>query len=590
VTWDDTFLVAGNPAIRTLESPWRFFSDPWTIAATGRDVLSQYRPLRTLLFALQFALFGGQAWGFHLVSLGLHLIAGWLVGLLAARLFGRGGWLAAAIWLLHPAVSENVLYLAAQGNLLCLDLGLAAVLAHLRWLETRSPWVRAGALASLFLAMTAYEFGAVLPVLLVVAEAVWSWRAGKPPGTALRRHAPYWAVLAAFVVLRALVAEPVPRPPWWGGSWTAALLHQLGIWLEGWRLTLLPLGQRVRYLPPDIPAWAGPPVAVLAHLALGAAVVRAFLTGRGRTSAACVVWWYASQAPTSNIVVTNLGYMFAPRFLFLALVLPVAAAAAWLGGRARQHLLAAGLAVAAVAAVALVRHQVEAWQSPLTLNREILAANPDDFGGHYSLGWALSLCGEDRQARAELETARRLAPSYPYTHFLLGEIMLRSGDMRGAHRAFTTMLGLQPNVIEPKLRLAEITTAVGEHRAARDWLATVGSPELLAPSARARAELTLARIEYALGDRNGVPERVDRALAAWPHTADTLFEGGVLLSYCGQRERGRELLRRAAEQVGRDYTDRVGDFAWRDLALLRPLVPLTPAWRFASFSVPEVGP
>ena len=590
VAWDDTFLIAANPAIQTLERPWRFFTDPSTISATGRDVLAQYRPLRTLLFALQFALFGGAAWGFHLVSLCLHLAAGWLVGALTFKLFGRGGWLAAAVWLLHPAVSENVLYLAAQGNLLCLCLGLVTVLAHLRWLENRSPWLRAAALGSLFLAMTAYEFGAVLPALLLIAEVVRGWRAGAPSGSVIRRHAPYWAVLAGFLALRAAVAQAVPREPWWGGSWTAALLHQLGIWLEAWRLTVLPIGQRIRYLPPDIPTWAGPAAAVLAHLAIAALVVRVLVTGKGRILAACIVWWYAAQAPTANIIVTNLGYMFAPRFLFLALVLPVAAAAAWLAGRARTRLVAGALAVAAIAAVGLVRHQVAAWQSPLTLNREIIAANPDDFGGHYTLGWSLLLCGDDREARRELEAARRLAPSWALTHFLLGEIELRAGNMRAAHAAFTKALEEQSNLIEPKLRLAEIALAVGEQKAARAWLATVGSFERFDPFALARVELTLARIELTLGDRAGVPARVERALAAWPHTAPTYFEGGVLLSYCGQRERGRELLRRAAEQVGRDYSNRVGDFAWLDLALLRPLVPLTPPGRFGSVSVPKVGP
>jgi hypothetical protein len=222
-----------------------------------------------------------------------------------------------------------------------------------------------------------------------------------------------------------------------GKLWITALLCQLRLWVEGWRLTVLPLGQKIRCLPSDIPAFAPAWLAVALHLALAALVVRALATGKNRVAAACVAWWYLAQAPTSNIIVTNLGYMFAPRSLFLAMVLPVAAIAAWL---------------------------------------------------------------ERRQARGVV-------------------------------------------------------------------LATV-----------------------AAGDRSRVPARVQRALDEWTHTADVLFESGVLLSYCGQRECGRELLARAAERAGRDYYDMVGDFAWHDLALLRPLVPLTPPSLFASFSIPKVGP
>ncbi len=590
VAWDDTYLVSANPSIRTLAQPWRFFTDPWTLAATGGRALSQYRPLRTLAFALQFAVFGGSAWGFHLVSILLHALAAWLVGTLTQRLFGRGGWLAATVWLLHPAVAENVVYLAAQGNVLCLILSLTAVVAHLRWLESASAGWRFASLTAFFLAMTAYEFGAVLPVLLIVVELVWLGSGRPAPGAAIRRHLPFWGVLGAFLVLRSVVAAPVPHEPWWEGSWINALLCQLRLWLEAWRLTVLPLTQRVRYLPPDIPVFAPAWVAVLAHLALAAFVVRAALTGKGRVTAACVVWWYVAQAPTSNIIVTNLGYMFAPRFLFLALVLPVAAFAAWLDGRSGRRTTLAAVTAGALLSVLVIRHQVEVWQGPLSLNREIIATNPDDFGGHYTLGWSLLLCGDREGAARELEIARALAPSWALTHFLLGELQAAGGDMRAAHGEYTNVTRLDPTYLEPRLRLAEITVRVREWEAARGWLATVGPFDRLDPFARARMELTIARLELALGDRSRVPARVHRALAAWSHTADVLFEGGVLLSYCGQRERGHELLRRAAEQAGNDYADMVGDFAWHDLALLRPLVPLTPPSRFASFSVPVVGP
>ena len=140
------------------------------------------------------------------------------------------------------------------------------------------------------------------------------------------------------------------------------------------------------------------------------------------------------------------------------------------------------------------------------------------------------------------------------------------------------------------MRQAEITVLVGERDACRRWLATVGSLEKLNPYVRARVELSLARVELALGERAGVPARVERALAAWRRTGDVLFESGVLLACCGQREHGRELLRDAAEQFGRDYRDRVGDFVWYGLARLQPAAPLTPPGRSGSFPLPWVGP
>ena len=590
VAWDDTYLISANPAIRTLERPWRFFTDASTLSPNGGTDLAQYRPLRTLAYALQFAIFGGNAWGFHLVSILLHALVGWLVGTLALTLFGRGGWLAATIWLLHPAVSENVLYLAAQGNLLCLVSALAATISHLRWLETGSNRYRGAAVVSACAAMAAYEFGVVLPALLVIAEAVWLWGGRTSTASPLRRHAPYWLALGAFLALRAAVAEPSGERTWWAGSWTAALLHQLGLWAEGWRLTLLPVAQKVRYFPTDVPEWAPAPIAVLLHLALAALVARAVLTGRGRLPAACIAWWYMAQAPTSNLLVSNPGFMLAPRFLFLALVLPVAATAAWISGRRLPRWWSAAAAAAALAAIVLVRHQAGVWQSPITLNRAIVAAEPRDFGGQYVLGFAYFMGGETVRVRQQLAIARSIAPEFARIYLILGEVELREGHVIEAHAAYRRYLELEPGPIEPKLRLAEISAAVGQRQAALDWMATIGGIERRDPCSRARAELALARVEAALGRRDAIGSRVDRALASWSHTSDVLFQSGALLVGIGQRERGLEVLRRAAEQAGRDYAERVGDFAWLNMDGMRPLLPLTPDVGFASVLVPKVGP
>jgi len=588
--WDDGYLIGSNQAIRSLDRPWRFFTDASTIAPSDAKTQQQYRPLRTLAFALQYAVFGGAAWGFHLVSILLHGLAAFLVARLTAALFGRGAWLAGTVWLLHPAVSENVLYLAAQGNLLCLDLALLALLAHLRARAGGSPWHRAGAVVAVFAAMAAYEFGAVLPVLLVIADAVWTWRNAPSQRVTLARHLPYFVALAAFLALRFAIVGSPPRDPWWEGSWTRAAALQLGLWLEGWRLTFLPLWQLPRYLPPDVPAWAPAPLAVLVHLALAGVVVRAALTRAWRMPAACIVWWYAAQAPTSNLIVTNLGYMFAPRFLFLALVLPVAAVSAWLAGRPRGRAAIAGAVAAALVAAALVRVQAGVWHSSFTVNQAIVDASPWDFGGHYRLAWSHLLAGDLARARHHAGIARSVAPTFALGHLLGGEIELRAGDLVAAHTAFRRTLELQPGAVPPKVRLAETAAAAGQREAAAGWLATIGSLDRLDPAGRARAELARARVEAALGDASRLEASVDQALAGLPNTGALLYECGMLLAASGRRERGLELLRGAAERIGLDHRGRVGDLGWIDLAALGPQLPLTARTAFASVPVPEVGP
>ncbi len=575
VAWDDAIALSANPAVRSLAAPWLFFTDPRTMDATGTLPGAQYRPLRTLGWALQFAVFRGNAWGYHLVSLLLHACGAWLVGRLARRLFGGGAWLAATIWLLHPALAENALYLAAQGNLMCVALVALALDLHLRWLDSRRARDLAGSLGAGLGAMLAFEHGLLLPVLVGFVEVVRLARGQTSRVPPLARHAPYWVLAAVFWLWRSSLVAAVPTPPWWGGSWIASLGLQLRLWLEGWRLTFLPVGQLVRYLPPDAPSWAPSGLAFLVHLAIGIWVVVAAVRRRGLVLATCLVWWYVAQVPTSNLVVANLGYMFAPRFLFLAMLLPVAAAAAAIQPRLQRSRGAVALAVLLLAgAVLLDRRQAEVWQSPRSVAQSLIEHNEADFGGHFTLGFTYLLEGRPVDARRHLEAARAVDTSWPPTSLLLGEAHLRLGDLQTAAAYYGETLRLQP-VNEPaRLRLAEVGLLIADRAMADHWLRAASDVSQINGYLKARYSVVLGHIAVGLGSCEGVPELVDQALTAAPDAADVLAQGGNLLLRCGDRQRGLALARHAADRARDEWLDRVGGHAWVDIAAIQPVVPL----------------
>ncbi|HPW55525.1 MAG: glycosyltransferase family 39 protein [Thermoanaerobaculaceae bacterium] len=574
VAWDDAIALSANPAVRSLAAPWRFFTDPRTMDATGTLPGAQYRPLRTLGWALQFAVFRGNAWGYHLVSMLLHACGAWLVGRLTRRLFGGGAWLAATVWLLHPALAENVLYLAAQGNLMCVALLALALDLHLRWLHSRRVWNLAASLGAGLGAMLAYEHGLLLPVLIGLVELFRLARRQTIRVPPVARHAPYWMLAAGFWLWRSAIVEAVPTPPWWGGSWIASLGLQLRLWLEGWRLTVLPVGQLVRYLPPDAPSWAPLGLAVTAHLAVAAAVVAALVRRRHLVVAACLLWWYVAQLPTSNLVVANLGYMFAPRFLFLALLLPVAAVASAAKPRLQHSRTAVVLlALLLTAAVGLDRRQAEVWQNSRSVAVSLVAHNEVDFGGHFMLGFSYLLEGRPADARRHLATAGAIDASWPPVSFLLGEAHLRLEDLPTAAAYYAETLRLQP-VNEPaRLRLAEVGLLIGDRAMASEWQQAASDLSQLGGDLKAGYSLVLGHIAVGLGSCAGVPELVDQALAASPGAADVLAHSGNLLLCCGDRQRGLGLVREAADRTRDEWLDRVGDQAWVDIAAIQPIIP-----------------
>jgi tetratricopeptide (TPR) repeat protein len=565
VAWDDGAVLSANPAVRSLARPWTFFTDPWTINPSGGTMLSQYRPLRTLGYALQFAVFGGDAWGYHLVSVLLHALCAGAVGALAHRLFGRGGWLAAALWLLHPAVSENALYLAAQGNLLCLLFAVLAISWHLDWLDGRGTPRRAAGLGAALASMLSYEFGAMLVALVPLAEIVRASRGRSLPGRWWARHAPLWVVLAGFLALRAAVVEPLGPQPWWGGSWGASVVLQLRLWVEGWRLTLLPFWQLARYEAADAPAWAPAGLAVVMHLILAGVVALAFRRPPLRVAAAAIAWWYLAQAPTANILVPNLGYPFAPRFLFLALVLPLAAFAASFSRRAaaRPRLWWAAVAVL-VLFVPLDRRQTDIWQNWRTVFTSLAANREDDITARFNLANAYKHSGEPGRAVEHLEAARRLDPAHAPACYSLAEAYLQAGRADDALAMHEETLRRFPWHLWARLRLAERDLAAGRHDRVAQWIAPVKQLKGWPPYARARAELAVARLAAAIGDCAQARGRVDEALSRWTRTSDVFLWAGAALARCGDAERGRELRRRGVELIAEEGRTMVGDSAWLD--------------------------
>src|SRR3989344_4792878 len=67
--YDDYYYVEKNPAIRSITALPQAFREPFSFAAPGL-----YRPLTTVSYAVDFALFGLQPKGFHATNILLHAL------------------------------------------------------------------------------------------------------------------------------------------------------------------------------------------------------------------------------------------------------------------------------------------------------------------------------------------------------------------------------------------------------------------------------------------------------------------------------------------------------------------------------------
>jgi len=113
---DDIGRIVQNPDIRQFGTAWK-------------SMAHAARPVVQFSLAVNYALGGLDAWGYHLFNLTFHLLAGLLLFGVVRRMFeserlraryGRAAhWLALAVatlWLVHPIQTESVTYVIQRGE------------------------------------------------------------------------------------------------------------------------------------------------------------------------------------------------------------------------------------------------------------------------------------------------------------------------------------------------------------------------------------------------------------------------------------------------------------------------------------------
>ncbi|MBT6276049.1 MAG: tetratricopeptide repeat protein [Chromatiales bacterium] len=172
--WDDAHHIRDNNYLRSL-TPENL---RWILLNADIDY---WRPISFLSHGLDFALFGDNTAGHHVVSVILHGVNALLVGAITWVTIGLTGtsatrtqaWLIAAlaalVFAVHPQHVESTAWLAERKGLLCTGFYLAAVLTYLKGHGTHRTWLKAS-LGCFLLAMFSKPMAVSVPLVLVALD------------------------------------------------------------------------------------------------------------------------------------------------------------------------------------------------------------------------------------------------------------------------------------------------------------------------------------------------------------------------------------------------------------------------------------
>jgi tetratricopeptide (TPR) repeat protein len=553
--FDDAGAVINNPTIRRLGS-----LDIFRPLADGSTTTG--RPLVNASFALNYAISGDAPWSYHALNIAIHACAALaLFGLLRrtlARIDGRAfrgdsatgaAFVAAALWALHPLLTESVVCVAQRTESLCGLFYLLTLYAFARALESaRAPrrW-HALSIVACALGMAAKEVMVTAPLVVLLYDRTFvaggfraAWRARRSCYLGL---AGTWLVLA-LLVLGSHGTRGASAGFGLGVSWWSYLLKQAEAIVRYLGLSLWPhplvldYGTAVVQSVGEV-AWELPLVILLFGATLWAGVRRPRLGFVG----AC---FFLILAPSSSVVPLVTQTMAEHRmYLPLAAIVSGAVAFVWirLGKRAGGLCVVAALALAGGTAA-----RVADYRDPVSIWRDNVAKFPQAPRGHNNLALALQQQGRFAEAGEQFARAVALDPDYITARYDWGVELLDHGRLLEAIEQFAAAVRLAPDYADAHLNLGTALLRAGRAAEAVPHFETALH---LAPAADAHYNLGVALV--GLGRDREAAEHFQSALRLNPRlpaaqeqfhrTLEKLNRDAVALAQNGQLEAAAEQLR-----------------------------------------------
>jgi tetratricopeptide (TPR) repeat protein len=422
-----------------------------------------YRPLTLAHFALDWTIWNGNPFGFHLVNVVLHAAVSILVALFLLLFFPWWAALAGGlVFAVHPVHTEAVANIVGRAEMLTALFVLTATIIYVR--ASRRNRISGAAViviaACYALASFSKEIGVVLPGLLLATDLTLRSRG---PGQTFKRYVrarlPLFAVLsgvlmlvfaARWAVLGAAV-ESVPHLTFaLDNSFTTRLFTMARIWPRYFELFVLPLDMSADYSPAVVlPVEGLTGLGALGFLLLFGSLAIAIVAYRRAAEFSMAFAWVAlGILPVSNLIITA-EIVLAERTLYLPslAVSVVVALALAKTAPARRSWLVAGLAVwlAGFSVITVNRNPV--WYNTHTLFEDLRQKHPESVRLLYSLALDYHKRGEWEQAREYFNLWMEIWPHHAPWLGQYAAALADYGEFERADSMINVAIGMKPRVL-----------------------------------------------------------------------------------------------------------------------------------------------
>ncbi|HXC02191.1 MAG TPA: tetratricopeptide repeat protein [Opitutaceae bacterium] len=546
---DDTTSILGNPTIRHLWPVGPVLSPPAHSGVGGR-------PLINLSYAINYALGGTTAWGYHAFNLAVHIFAGLtLYGLVRRTLlrpalsprFGNVAmplaFAVAVLWVLHPLQTSAVTYVAQRAESLMGLLYLLTLYCFVRSQESglRNQEKRSGlpvlrglgeggwplaSILSCALGMATKEVMVTAPLVVLLYDRTFVAGTFKE---AWRRHRRLYVGMAVcWILLGLLLAGVSQRGVGFGHgvSWWVYALTECRVIVQYLGLAIWPHPLVFDYGMNVVQGAAE--AAPYALIVAGLAAATVWGLCRRPVLGFIGAWVFIILAPTSSVVPV-VGQPMAENRMYLPLAALIMLAVAGLYTLVGRRSLPVFVLLAVVFGLLTARRNAD-YQSQLSIWGDTVAKCPGNARAHDSLGNALLDAGQVKDAIREYTVALGLAPDDPREHYNLGRGLAVAGQLDEAMVRYEEALKLSPDYVDARNNFGVVLAEAGRPEEAIEQYETV----LKVEPDNAEAYYNLGR---AYEQMNRLPQAIEqygKALQLNPDGVDIHDNLGTALAQLGR--------------------------------------------------------
>lgn len=420
-----------------------------------------YRPLRGLIYVLDYQLWRATPVFYHLQAVLIHILVTILVYLIVRQIFPKLAFWTALLFAVHPIHTETINYISAS-----METWGSLFFFLSFYFYLRQSAVKAGnqkflfyLISSLFAfaAFFTYEMTLTLPILILLYEIILNKL--KVIAKKLLPVLPYFLATGSYLFIRFFLLGVAGRGDYLAYSFYHTQLTMVKVFARYIGLLLWPINQTaIHNLVSDFPSSMLPydkldpilnqtigdlDVLVAVALLIGLVLLSIKYIKTHPIITFSISWFLLSLLPVSFII--PFGGAMAEKYLYISSFGFILGVVYVISNLNKKSIMIAILILLAVFYSVLTMLRNPVWHDDISLFSDVVKKSPNNLLANYTLGVWLGNYNQPDRAAAYYKKAIEKAPEFWQARNNLANIYLKKGQYSEATQQYNYVLQLVPN-------------------------------------------------------------------------------------------------------------------------------------------------